>query len=94
MAQGSSDLPIVIMDGAFELTEPLGLTLTPNVSSDVEPGLYSAHAIRADGARNNFRLKLEWVHFSPGGSPGSTTHRTCETPSLPFSRTPMSRRPG
>ena len=62
-----SDAPLLIVDEAFELSEPLGLTLTPNVQTDVEAGSYTARFLRPDGTQLIVDLDLEWTHFNPGG---------------------------
>ena len=62
-----ADSPLLIVEEAVELTEPLGLTLTPNVQTDVEPGSYTARLVRPDGTQQTVDLGLEWTHFNPGG---------------------------
>lgn len=65
--QPFSDEPMLIVDGVFDLQAFDGLTVTPNVTLEVAPGIYSARLVRVGLTDEEVRLKLEWVHLHPGG---------------------------
>lgn len=68
---------LLTVEDVFDLTD-LGLTLTPDVVVDIEPGDYEATAIRPGSSEAEIEIALSWVSFTPGGfklvcrAPGAT----------------------
>lgn len=60
---------LLVVEDTFELSGRPGLTLTPHVERELDPGAYPAVATRPGGSRESITVTLSWVHFSPGGFP-------------------------
>ncbi len=58
---------LVIVAEVFELTERPGVTLTPNVERDYEPGDYDVVLDYPGRGQAESTANLSWVHFYPGG---------------------------
>ncbi len=82
---------LLVVDDTFELTGRPGLTLTPHVSREIEPGDYQVIAISPDGRRMSTTANLSSVHFNPEAfnssvacpdSPRATSRRVRESGSI------------